>query len=297
SWIEDVRGYPGRSPLEAGLVADLLSGLGLGQATIGWELGPGQRPALPHSTFEEVRRRLPRARFVDGSPVLEACRLVKSAAEVLRVEEACRVASRGHRLARERMRPGLSVAECERLVLAAMLEAGADADPPPVLWFGGAARSHVYAGGEVLQLDFAVSYRGYRADLTRRSSFGPPAAVHLRDHEDITKIQDAVLQEVRAGAPVRALVGAYDRAARAAGLPALRAGDWIGHGLGLDLLEPPALDSEDETVLVPGMIITPEPWFLREGRLVMVEETVLVAEAGARRLAPSGGERLEVIGG
>ncbi|MGH7775603.1 MAG: aminopeptidase P family N-terminal domain-containing protein, partial [Candidatus Dormibacterales bacterium] len=182
SWIEDVRGYPGRSPLEAGLVADLLSGLGLGEATIGWELGPGQRPALPHSTFEEVRRHLPGARFVDGSAVLDACRLVKSDAEVLRVEEACRVACRGHRLALERMRPGLSVAECERLVLAAMLEAGTDADPPPVLFFGGAAQAHVYAEGEVLQLDFAVSLRGYRADLTRRASFGAPGALHLRDH-------------------------------------------------------------------------------------------------------------------
>ncbi|MGH7863155.1 MAG: M24 family metallopeptidase, partial [Candidatus Dormibacteraceae bacterium] len=72
-------------------------------------------------------------------------------------------------------------------------------------------------------------------------------------------------------------------------------GSWIGHGIGLDLLETPYLDFEDQTPLQPGMVLTPEPWFVSRGQVVMVEDTGVVTETGFRSLVPDPFDRLRQL--
>ena len=72
-------------------------------------------------------------------------------------------------------------------------------------------------------------------------------------------------------------------------------GAWVGHGLGLDLLEPPWLDLRDETPLAAGMLLTPEPSFPSDRATVTVEETVLVTKDGPEPLVPWGFESMRVV--
>ena len=283
TWIEDVRGYS-TMPLEAAVVSGTLRDLGLERARLGWELGPWQRLGIPQSLFQAMREELPAAVFVDASPVLEAVRMVKSEAEIARIEAACSVATAAYHLVEARVQPGLSVADCEDISMRAMVEAGADVDARHMVSFPSFPQHHVFTAGDMFQIDFALAFRGYRADLTRRATFGPATDAQLRDHDQISAIQAKVISALRPGAPANSVAMLFNAQAADLGYPRLGSGGWIGHGIGLDLLERPSLNATDATPLQPGMVLTPEPWFVRSGQVVMAEETVLITKSGSRVL-------------
>jgi len=69
----------------------------------------------------------------------------------------------------------------------------------------------------------------------------------------------------------------------------------IGHGLGIDLTEPPSLTAFDRTELKPGMVMTLEPGLNYGNGLTMVhEENLVIREKGAELLSRRASETLPV---
>ena len=60
---------------------------------------------------------------------------------------------------------------------------------------------------------------------------------------------------------------------------------FIGHGIGLEINEPPVLTPRSKDVLQPGMVIAFEPKFVIPGvGAVGVENSYLITETGAEKL-------------
>ena len=70
----------------------------------------------------------------------------------------------------------------------------------------------------------------------------------------------------------------------------------MGHGLGLQLTEPPSNMAGDETPLEAGMIMTLEPGVEYEpGKTLVHEENLVVTEDGARWLTRRAPRELPII--
>jgi Xaa-Pro aminopeptidase len=295
SWVDDVRGYVD-VPFPTALVVDTLRDRGLENGRIGCELGDDQRLWMTFNEFHAIRGALPGAQFVDASRLFKRCRQLKSEAEIARIEEACRITEVAWELIRRRVHPGLTVAQAERICLQSLVDAGSDPVSPgfvllDVLGYGA---GFTYEKGGLFFCDLGGSYRGYKADFTRLATFGPSSDLFRQSHEQIMRVFNGVVEAMQPGRRCKDVANRFNQEVQALAYPKLQGSKRIGHGLGLEHQESPSLNIVDETELVPGMVFTPEPRFVRDGHFIMVEEDVVITSEGARKLS-TGCETLYTI--
>jgi len=140
------------------------------------------------------------------------------------------------------------------------------------------------APGDPVVLDFGGSVDGYFSDTTRTVVVGD-APDGLEDvFALVHEAQGAGVEAVRPGVAIQEV----DRAARAV-IAAGGFGDRFfhrtGHGIGLEVHEPPYAVEGDQTVLEPGMTFSVEPGIYLDGRFgVRIEDVVAVTDDGVERL-------------
>ncbi|MDN3720982.1 M24 family metallopeptidase [Roseibium salinum] len=72
----------------------------------------------------------------------------------------------------------------------------------------------------------------------------------------------------------------------------------LGHGLGMQLTEPPSITSFDRTVLRDGMVLTLEPSIsLGDGKMMVHEENIVVRDGAPQFLTVPASPEIPVIGG
>ena len=134
--------------------------------------------------------------------------------------------------------------------------------------------------GDAVVLDFGGTVDGYYSDTTRTVVMGEPGERLRTVHEVVARAQRAATDSVRPGVEIEAV----DRAARAVIDEAGFGERFIhrtGHGIGLELHEPPYATVGDRTVLEPGMTFSVEPGIYLDGDLgVRIEDIVAVTDDG-----------------
>jgi Xaa-Pro aminopeptidase len=149
--------------------------------------------------------------------------------------------------------------------------------------------------GDAVVLDFGGTAEGYYSDLTRTVFVGQPTPAQREVYEVVRAAQQAAFDAVRPGAACEDV----DRAARAVIVDAGYGDRFMhrtGHGIGLELHEPPYIVEGSRTPLVPGMTFSDEPGIYLPGRFgVRIEDQLAVTETGAERLNQAPRE-LTVVG-
>ena len=138
-----------------------------------------------------------------------------------------------------------------------------------------------------LTLDFGVILDGYCSDMTRTVFFGQPTRRERFTYDAVREAQQAAVTAVKPGASC----GDVDEAARSvlrnAGL-AEHFSHSTGHGVGLEIHEPPRIAAEQSQSLVPGMVVTIEPGVYIAGQFgVRIEDMVAVTREGGQILTPA----------
>src|SRR5919109_552531 len=186
---------------------------------------------------------------------------------------------------------GMTEIEVARMLNDLLVDEGHDAPAFTIVASGphGAAPHHEpgrrrIARGDLVVLDFGGTIDGYYSDITRTLAVGEPDPEMRAAYEAVRAAQEIGVQAVQPGATT----GAVDRATRSA-LERAGYGPYFvhrtGHGLGLEVHEPPYLVSGDTTVLQPGMVFSVEPGVYLPGRFgVRIEDIVVVTPDGVERL-------------
>jgi Xaa-Pro aminopeptidase len=227
-----------------------------------------------------------------AAPLVEPLRMVKDEDELALMREAALIGCKLFDHILTFIRPGLAEFEvaaelehqarllgAEGMSFETIVAAGARSAMP----HGHATAAKLPRSGFVV-MDFGVILQGYCSDMTRTVHLGKPSSRERSAYEAVLEAQEA---GVAAVAP-RASCGEVDEAARGvlrrAGLAETFTHS-TGHGVGLEIHEPPRLGAGETTRLVPGMIVTVEPGIYLPGNFgIRIEDTVAVTQTGVQVL-------------
>jgi Xaa-Pro aminopeptidase len=226
--------------------------------------------------------------------LVQRLRAVKDEAEIAALRTACAVADAAlaDLLAAGGPRPGRTEREVAIDLEARMRQHGADGPAFDTILAAGANSAIPHhrptdaplRTGDLVKIDFGALHGGYHSDMTRTFVLGRPADWQRELHELVVKAQAAGRAAITSGTKVADV----DGAARSVIADAGRGEQFphgLGHGVGLQIHEAPALSATGVGTLERGMTVTVEPGVYLAGRGgVRIEDTLVVRSEGAEPL-------------
>ncbi|EWM11739.1 X-Pro dipeptidase [Kutzneria sp. 744] len=138
--------------------------------------------------------------------------------------------------------------------------------------------------GDLVKMDFGALVDGYHSDMTRTMVLGRPAGWQTEMYELVAAAQRAGVQALAPDTPLAEV----DDAARSVIAAAGRSEQFmhgLGHGVGLEIHEAPALSRAGTGTLAAGMAVTVEPGIYVPGQGgVRIEDTLIVREGAPELL-------------
>lgn len=291
--VGSVMTWPSPQPDDEGvsLLAATLNSLSGCFKKIGFELGRECTLRMPVLDFLRVRELLI-SEVVDASACIWEIRNIKSTAEISKIRQVCQVVSQSFAGLPALAQCGMSESEITRHLTLDILNRGVHHVPFMACASGPGGYDQIITrgshrklvAGDVMIIDVGATIDGYFCDFDRNYSVGPLSDKARHVHDAVWLATEAGINSARAGSTVHDLWQAMTRVLNNAGMRGNNVGR-LGHGLGLQLTEPPSNSSNDHTVLQPGMVITIEPGMEYEpGKTIVHEENIAITEDGFAEL-------------
>ncbi|MEM4699650.1 MAG: Xaa-Pro peptidase family protein [Candidatus Nezhaarchaeales archaeon] len=148
--------------------------------------------------------------------------------------------------------------------------------------------------GDLVLVDFVTSYMGYHHDEARMYAVGDVEPRKVRSFKIVKEAEEAALSAAEPGVPASRLYweargvfereGLLDYFAAYASYPQYT---YLGHGIGLEVVEEPDVSPRNSEPLRPGMVVCLEPKLVAPDWGASFEDTVLIEEGGPRVLSKS----------
>ena len=289
-------------------------------ATIGFELD-----VIPVNDFTFYRSLFPDSKSVDGSPLILKIRGIKSEWEINQLENTAEMSRKTFEYMQASIKPGVSEMEFAGMfeTYARSLGHGANLRvrhyqtegypwhvlsgksggmvgllDSPASGAGTSAAFPVGAGNkklcanEPIMVDLGSVLNGYHMDETRMFAIGSMPKRAMDVSLAAIEIHDSVMDKAKPGITVRELFEHSVKLATSLGQEATYLGtpghkvSFIGHGIGLELIEPHILARNRNHQLEAGMTFALEPKMVYENEFSAgVESVFLVTESGSRLIS------------
>ena len=238
-----------------------------------------------------VQDALPQARRQFGASTVGDLRMRKDAAEFAALKKVALVGDKAMRAAWGEMRIGMTEREVASIVRDHFKQDGA----VPMFSIVGAGANgafpHHQTGGTKLKhgdaivMDIGGGLDGYPSDMTRMAVMGEPPEGYMDVHAIVEAAVQAALEAAKPGAKAHEVDDAAREVITRAGY-----GDYFvhrtGHGLGVEIHEPPYITATAQEVLDEGMVFSIEPGIYLPGRFgIRLEDIVILRPDGPQILS------------
>ena len=228
----------------------------------------------------------------EAGEIIWRLRKIKDKDEIKLMKKAAEITVAGLKAAIDALNPGVREYEVAAEAEYAMRRAGAEGPAFETLVSSGprAAYPHGWTtdrtirDGELVIIDLGAKYRGYCSDLTRTVVVGKPSQKQKRLYEAVLEAQRKAVEVLREGVDAK-MVDAEAREALGKQGYSKYFVHGLGHGVGLEIHEPPKINPGSKEKLEAGNVVTVEPGVYIPGYGgIRIEDTVHVTRSGVEKL-------------
>jgi Xaa-Pro dipeptidase len=253
----------------------------------------GLEAEVRYFAYAGLQRVFPEAKIVSADPVVRACRMIKTPAEIALMQAATEVTLAAYRWTYARVEKGMTGPEIGALMNAATRKLGGA--PEFALALIGEASAYPHgsreilgvADGQVVLMDCGCTVQGYQSDISRTWVHGAATADQRKTWDQVARGQQIAFAAAKIGAVAGSVDDAVRRHYETLGygpgykLPGLS--HRTGHGIGMDGHEPVNLVRGEATRLAAGMCFSDEPGIYIPGRYgVRIEDCFHMTDAGPK---------------
>jgi Xaa-Pro dipeptidase len=235
--------------------------------------------------------------IIPADPIVRACRLIKSPAELALLQLANDVTVEALRQVHAQLALGMSGPDIAALMDQATISLGGAPEFALVLlneasaYPHGSVKPQKVREGSVILMDCGCAVHGYQSDISRSWVFGQATARQRKVWETVKRGQEIALQTAKINVPVGTIDDAVRKYYESEGwgpgyrLPGLS--HRTGHGIGLDGHESPYLVHGDTTPLEAGMCFSDEPGIYIPGEFgIRMEDCWHMTASGPKLFTP-----------
>ncbi|GAB4214983.1 MAG: aminopeptidase P family protein [Roseiflexaceae bacterium] len=279
-------------------LARCVADLGLGGRTLGVEY-----TTMRVLELRGIEATAPGVQIEDATPLFASLRMVKDAEELATMRTAVRIIEESLREAIGQIRVGMTERELAEIWDRAMQARGGSPSFSTIVASGpNSANPHhsngdrAFQPGDLIILDGGAWYGGYASDITRTVAVGEPSPEARRIYEVVKLANEVGRDACRPGASGEQI----DRAARDVIEDSGYGPEFLhrtGHGLGMEVHEPPYIVSGSTNPLPAGATFTIEPGVYVAGLGgVRIEDDMVITVDGAESLTTFERELIVITG-
>ena len=278
---------------------------------------------ITHNEYSRLQKLFPEDTYANATAMLRNLRMIKSPWEIEQLRYSTQKHAEVYHLIKSCYRQGMSdlefQSEIERIIrqhgsigifrgfgsnmeihMGSILVGENAENPSPYDFALGGMGMHPAAPigangtmlkeGTTIMVDMAGNYTAYISDMTRTFSIGQLPEIAHKAHQMSIDIQDKIVEISKPGTSCADLYRLSVEMAQTAGLDKYFMGTtfqakFIGHGVGIEINEPPVLTERSKDLLEENMTIAIEPKFVLPGiGAVGIENTFLVTKTGLEKL-------------
>ena len=244
-----------------------------------------------------IRRAASGYDIISADPLVRACRLVKSPAELALMQIANNVTIEALRILHGRVALGMVSEDISALMDRTTIALGGAPEFSMVLLNEASAYPHgsvkvqTVREGSVVLMDCGCTVQGYQSDISRSWVVGRANERQRKVWNTVKRGQEIALETAKIGVPVGriddAVRGYYESQGWGPGYKLPGLSHRTGHGIGLDGHEPAYLVHGDATPLQAGMCFSDEPGIYIPGEFgIRLEDCWSMTASGPQLFTP-----------
>ena len=304
TWLDDIKSWPSPRPDDEGisLVKSTLDDLQKIYGQIGAEFGKEMAIRMPVRDLLKLKEII-KTNIVDASDAIWDMRMIKTNNEIERIKFICSIASDAY----NSLPAKLAIGDTERAAVNKLkidiLNRGADNVPfmPGISGPGGVSQivcgpsDRILENGDILFIDTGSTFDGYFCDFDRNFAFGSVSSDVERVNEVLWQATEAGIKAAVPGATTHDVFNAMNKIIEDGGAIGNNVGR-LGHGLGLQLTEPPSHRPKEKTIIKENMVLTIEPGMEYEkDKMLVHEENIVIHKDSAELITKRAPREIPII--
>ena len=247
---------------------------------------------VTYSQYKDFIRKYKINNLIETEGIIEKQRMVKDEEEISNLKKACEITDNCFSYLLTFIKPGMTEKQIAREIeeyynertdgvsFETIVASGENSSMPHAV-----PTDRKIEEQDIITIDMGCKVNGYCSDMTRTIFVGSVPEQIKKVYDLVLKNQIQTQKEYKDGANTRILTKMVENDFKINGYDLIHS---LGHGVGMEIHEPPYISSKSETLLKENMVVTNEPGIYIPGKFgVRIEDTVQITKFGCISLTNS----------